>query len=185
MTSPSGDRGPHHHGPAEYRFCPRCGGRLERRKLKEAEPERLVCSQCAFVFYLDPKVVAGAVFTLDGGVVLLRRGVEPALGLWVFPGGYVDRGESVIEAAVRETREESNLEIRLGQLLNVYSYPGSPNVVVVYTAEVVGGELRAADECTEARAFPPSEIPWDSLAFRSTRDALRDYLALMAKVSQG
>lgn len=168
---------PHHqHGHIEFRFCPRCGGTLDKRQIKANEPRRLVCVNCSFIFYQDPKVVAGTLFTLDGGIVLLRRGVEPALGKWVFPGGYVDRGESVRDAAIRETKEESQLDVRLGALLNVYSYPRSPNVIVVYTAEVIGGELSAADECTEARIFTASDLPWEELAFESTRDALLDYV---------
>ncbi|MGE5218969.1 MAG: NUDIX domain-containing protein [Chloroflexota bacterium] len=140
------------------------------------EPKRLVCQACAFIFYQDPKVVAGTVFALDGGIVLLKRGVEPALGKWVFPGGYVDRGESVRDAAVRETKEESQLDVKLGPLLDVYSYSRSPNVIVVYTAEVIGGVLMAADESVDARIFAPKELPWEELAFDSTREALNDYI---------
>ena len=171
----------HQHGHVEYRFCPRCGGALDRRVVKTNEPKRLVCQACSFIFYQDPKVVAGTVFMLDGGIVLLKRGVEPALGKWVFPGGYVDRGESVRDAAVRETKEESQLDVRLNTLLNVYSYPRSPNVIVVYTAEVIGGELAAADESVEARAFLLDELPWQDLAFDSTRDALKDYIKSYVK----
>lgn len=175
------DKEGHTHGPVEYRFCPRCGGYLELRKVKVIEPERLVCQRCFFIFYLDPKVVAGTIFVIDGRVVLLRRGVEPANGKWVFPGGYVDRGESVRDAAIRETKEESNLSVSLASLLNVYSYPHSPNVIVVYTAEVIGGELEAGDECVEAQTFAVSEIPWEELAFQSTTDALKDYLTLIRR----
>jgi 8-oxo-dGTP diphosphatase len=168
----------HAHGHVEYRFCPRCGGGLERRVVKASEPKRLVCQACSFIFYQDPKVVAGTVFTLNGGIVLLKRGVEPSMGKWVFPGGYVDRGESVQDAAIRETKEESQLDVKLGALLNVYSYPRSPNVIVVYTADIVGGELAAGDESVEAEAFDPAKIPWGELAFDSTRDALQDYIKL-------
>ena len=176
----AGEKG-HVHGHVEYRFCPRCGGHLEKRRVKAIEPERLVCQGCSFIFYLDPKVVAGTIFTIEQRVVLLRRGVEPAMGKWVFPGGYVDRGESVREAAIRETQEESNVRVRLCSLLDVYSYPRSPNVIVVYGAEVVGGELRAGDESVEAQTFSVAEIPWAELGFQSTQDALRDYLRLYLK----
>ncbi len=168
----------HAHGHVEFRFCPRCGGGLEKKSIKPNEPRRLVCQSCGFIFYQDPKVVAGTIFTLEGGIVLLKRGVEPALGKWVFPGGYVDRGESVREAAVRETKEESQLEVKLGPLLNVYTYPRSPNVIIVYTAEVISGKLAAADESLEAGIFASNEIPWDDLAFESTKDALKDYIKL-------
>ena len=172
---------PHHHGPIEYRFCPRCGGGLDQRVVKANEPKRLVCRACAFIFYQDPKVVAGTVFTLEGGIVLLKRGVEPALGKWVFPSGYVDRGESVQDAAIRETKEESQLDVRLNSLLNVYSYPRAPNVIVVYTADVIGGELAAADESIEARIFSPHQVPWHDLAFDSTKDALNEYIKVHLK----
>jgi ADP-ribose pyrophosphatase YjhB (NUDIX family) len=162
----------------EFRYCPRCGGGLDKRIVKANEPKRLVCQVCSFIFYQDPKVVAGTIFTLEGGIVLLKRGVEPALGKWVFPGGYVDRGEAVPDAAIRETKEESNLDVALGPLLNLYSYPRSPNVIVVYRAEVIGGSLAAADESVDAQIFKPLEIPWEELAFDSTKDAIQDFLRL-------
>jgi len=175
----------HTHEPIEYRFCPRCGGDLEKRIVKPTEPKRLVCLNCSFIFYQDPKVVAGTIVTLGGRIVLLKRGVEPAMGKWVFPGGYVDRGESVHEAAIRETKEESQMDVKLGPLLNVYSYPRSPNIIVVYAAEAVGGELAAGDESVEAKVFAPEEIPWNDLAFDSTKDALKDYIKLYLKQKMG
>jgi 8-oxo-dGTP diphosphatase len=160
----------------EYRFCPRCAGTLSLRFLKETEPARLVCEACAFVFYLDPKVAACTICMVDGGIVLLKRTIEPRIGTWVFPGGFVDRGEAVSAAAIRETLEECHLRVSLTGILDVYSFPGSEVAVVVYAAEVVGGTLSAGDECDEARAFPPEQIPWGELAFESTRAALRDYV---------
>jgi ADP-ribose pyrophosphatase YjhB (NUDIX family) len=162
--------------PDEYRFCPRCGAALESRLLKEREPSRLVCTACEHVVYLDPKVAACTITLLEGGIVLLKRTIEPQVGKWVFPGGFVDRGESVAAAAMRETLEEVSLRVTLTGILDVYSFPGSPVIVIVYAADVVGGDLRAADECDDARIFPPEEIPWDDLAFESTRAALKDYI---------
>jgi ADP-ribose pyrophosphatase YjhB (NUDIX family) len=163
---------------APHRFCPSCGGALESRLLKTGEPLRLVCTQCGSVLYLDPKVAVGTIIaTADARIVLVRRAIEPGYGLWVFPGGYVDRGEQVTVAALREAREEAGLDIRLDGLVNVYSYPGVPLVIVVYSASILGGELRTDDEGLEARLFEPADIPWNALAFRSTHDALEDYLA--------
>jgi 8-oxo-dGTP diphosphatase len=161
----------------QYRFCPACGGGLEQRSLKAGDPDRLVCSACGFVFYLDPKVAVGTIIaTPDSRLVLVRRAIEPGYGLWVFPGGYVDRGEELTAAAMREAREESGLEIRLEGLVNIYSYSGSSPIIVVYAASIIGGELCNDDECLEARLFEPDKIPWNELAFRSTNEALRDYL---------
>jgi 8-oxo-dGTP diphosphatase len=160
----------------EYKFCPRCGGALDLKRLKVKEPERLVCAACQFVFFLDPKLAACSIFSVEGRIVLGRRAIEPALGRWVFPGGFVDRGETVEQAAIREAREEMNVEVKLVDLLNVYSYAERPVVIIVYAAEIVGGDLSAADECLEVRGFAPEEIPWTELAFTSTRDALREYV---------
>jgi len=155
-----------------------CGGVLEARLLKPTEPARLVCAQCGFVFYLDPKVAVGTIIRDERNhVVLVRRAIEPGYGRWVFPGGYVDRGEEVRVAAVREAREEAGLDIRLEELINVYSYPGRAPVIIVYAATVVGGCLACDDEGLEARFFAPADIPWDELAFRSTHEALREFLA--------
>ena len=161
-----------------YRFCVACGGSLELRTLKDSEPQRLVCTACSFVFYLDPKVAVGTIIRAgDSRLVLVRRAIEPGYGLWVFPGGYVDRGEELTSAAIREAREECGLDVQLDGLINIYSYAGRPMVIVVYAASVLGGELCSDDECLEAKLFTPDEIPWESLAFRSTHEALRDYLA--------
>jgi ADP-ribose pyrophosphatase YjhB (NUDIX family) len=159
-----------------FRFCPRCAGALEERNLKNGEPSRLVCAGCGFVFYLDPKVAACTISMMDGGIVLLRRSIEPQAGKWVFPGGFVDRGEPVHMAAMRETVEEVGLKVALTGILDVYSFPDSPVVVIVYAAEVLAGTPEACDECDEVRVFPPEQIPWDDLAFPSTRAALRDYV---------
>ena len=160
-----------------YSFCPLCGADLELRTLKTTEPDRLVCIRCGFVFYLDPKVAVGTIIVDDGGrVVLVRRAIEPGYGKWVFPGGYVDRGEDVKSAAVREAREEAGLDISLGRLINVYSYPGRAPVIIVYAATITGGCLACDDEGLEARFFAPDEIPWDELAFRSTQEALEEFL---------
>ncbi len=165
-----------HAAPGDYRFCPRCAGALVARRLKAGEPERPTCGGCGFVLYLDPKVAAGTIFMLDGGIVLLRRAIEPGRGLWVFPGGYVDRGETAPAAALRETFEECGLRVSLTGILDVYSSPGRDVVVIVYAAHPESGTLQAGDECSEARAFAPEALPWDELAFDSTRAALRDYV---------
>ena len=162
-----------------YRFCPVCAAPLEPRVLKPTEPKRLVCTNtaCGFVFYLDPKIAVGTVITMpDERIVLVRRAIEPGYGKWVFPGGYVDRGEEITLAALREAREESGLDVRIDRLINIYSYAGRAPIVVVYAATWIAGELTVDDEGLEARAFEASAIPWDELAFRSTREALTDYL---------
>jgi 8-oxo-dGTP diphosphatase len=161
-----------------YKFCPQCGGRLEKRIIQPKEPPRLVCRDCRFVFYLDPKLAAIAIIPWEDGLVLARRAIEPGYGLWVAPGGFVDVGERVEDAVVREVREEVFLDVRINRLLNIYSYPGRTTVIVAYVAEVIAGRPGGGDETLEARIFRPDEIPWEEIAFTSTRDALRDYLSI-------
>ena len=159
-----------------YKFCPQCGGSLEKRLIKVGEPLRLVCTRCGFVFYLDPKLAAIALVPLEGGVVMVRRSIDPGYGLWVAPGGFVDVGERVEETVARETLEETFLVVRPVRLINVYSYSDSPTVVVAYLTEYVAGELGPGDETLEARVFALGEIPWEQIAFRSTKQALEAYL---------
>jgi ADP-ribose pyrophosphatase YjhB (NUDIX family) len=162
-----------------FRFCPVCGSPFEARVLRAGEPARLVCtrSTCGFVYYLDPKVAVGTIITRgDGHIVLVRRAIEPGYGKWVFPGGYVDRGEEVTLAAIREAREEAGLDVRIERLIGIYSYAGRTPIIIVYAATALGGALAVDDEGLEARWVAPHAIPWDELAFLSTREALRDYL---------
>lgn len=167
-------------GPETYRFCPQCGGELEERLIKAGEPKRLVCTRCGFIFYIDPKLAVLALVPYQGGLVMVRRAIEPGYGLWVVPGGFVDIGEKVEEAVVRETLEETHLTIRVVRLLNVHSYRHSRTVVLSYITEYLSGELSAGDEEMEARVFAPAEIPWEEIAFSSTRDALKEYLQIFA-----
>jgi ADP-ribose pyrophosphatase YjhB (NUDIX family) len=165
---------------SEYNFCPRCAGRFEERVVKEGDPERLVCGNCGFVFYLGPKLVAGALFEADGGVLLVQRDIEPGYGKWTFPGGFVERGETAEAAAEREVLEETGLEVRVSGIVGLYSYEGQVPAIAVFAARVTGGEPRPLDETMAVRGYARDSIPWSDLAFPSSADALGDYLSLTA-----
>jgi len=160
----------------DWRFCPRCGGPLVPSIFKDGEDPRPACPACGYVLYLDPRVAACTITSLDGGLVLARRGIDPEMGKWTLPGGFVDRGETLVDAAVRETLEEIKVRVSVTGILDVYSFAGQDTVVVVYAADVLSGRPEAGDETTEVRVFAPEAIPWEELAFDSTRAALRDYL---------
>ena len=166
--------------PSTIRFCPLCGSDLVRVPLPPDQKEEAVCSTCGFVFYLNPKVVAGTIPAEDGRILLVRRNINPSKGKWTFPGGFVDWGETVAGAALRETLEETGLRVDLDGLVGVYSYPDAPVVIVVYRARVAGGALQLNHEIQEFAWLSPGEIPWDDLAFPSTRHALRDFLSRRA-----
>ena len=147
------------HG-AEHGYCPVCGAHLEA----EAGPGgRPACPSCGFVRYDNPKVATGVVAPRDGQILLVRRNHEPMLGRWSFPSGFVDAGEVVPEAAAREVREETGVEVHVGALLGVYSRAGDPVVFIAYAGEVVSGEAAPGDEAFEVGYFAPDALP--DLAF--------------------
>jgi ADP-ribose pyrophosphatase YjhB (NUDIX family) len=156
----------------EARFCPRCA-----QPADIAYPRSISCPSCGYGAYYNPKPVAAAIpVTADDRIVLLRRAFDPGKDLWTFPGGFVDLGESVPEAAHREVREELDIEIALGPLVGVYSRTDHPIVLVVYGATTTQ-QPRTTEEASEVGAFDVATLPWDELAFWSTRDALNDFLA--------
>jgi ADP-ribose pyrophosphatase YjhB (NUDIX family) len=160
----------------EYRFCPLCGGRLEDRVIKEGDPERLVCGECGFVFYLGPKLVVGAIIERDGGILLIKRAIEPGYGKWTFPGGFVERGEAAEAAAEREALEEAGVEIEVTGIVGLYTYEGQIPAIAVFAARITSGEPTPLDETLEVKSFALDGLPWGELAFPSTEQALKDYL---------
>ena len=166
------------------RFCPRCGAapRIDFPRSLRCELQLAIrplprTPHCGYAAFYNPKPVAGAIpREPDGRIWLLRRGFDPSAGLWTFPGGFVDLGESVEEAARREAHEELEIEVAITGLVGVYSRPQDRVVLVVYDATLTG-EPRVTPEATEVRAFAPDDLPWDELAFWSTEQALRDLLA--------
>ena len=161
-----------------YKFCPLCRGDFIKKQLIQNEPERLVCKACEFIFYLDPKLVACTIAETSKGIVLQRRNKEPKKGHWVLPGGFVDRGETLEEAAKREFFEETGLHSKINCLLGTYSYPGEANIIIVYKSDITGGTIRACHESMSIDEFKKNEIPWDQLAFDTTKKALKKYIDL-------
>ena len=169
-----------HQFPQNVRFCALCGGAMRMRTVMPDYKRFKVCDRCGFVHFAGPKLVAGCLVIESGRVLLLRRGIEPQIGKWTFPGGYVDVGESPAAAALRETREEVGMRVELGRVLGVYADPANPiAAVVVYLAKPGIEEASVTDEATEVRYFAPSDIPWHEIAFITTHDALRDWLAVL------
>ena len=128
---------------------------------------RPVCPQCGRVVYYDPKVAATAVVERARLVLMLRRAVQTGYGLWSLPGGYVDRGEVVEEAAAREVREETGLQVQISELVGLFSEEGHPVVVAAYAAIETGGKLEAGPEALELGFYPIDSLP--TLAFPRDR----------------
>lgn len=164
--------------PPLPRFCLLCGSSLVQRFLPNEGHERLVCTACARVHYQNPIVVAGVVLERAGETLLLRREFPPRAGTWIIPGGFVELGETVAQAALRETLDETGVSARLGPILGVYDRPGPGMVLVVYRATILAGEPFAGHEATEVAWFSPDRLPWAALAFDTTEQALQDWVRL-------
>jgi len=155
--------------PDTPKFCAWCGGEL---LMHERHPS---CAACGRVSYRDPKLAAAAIIPYNGGIVLLRRGIQPAYGEWSFPSGYVDRGEPVEAAIEREVLEECGLRVSARWLVGLYSQPGKPVVLSVWHAEVEGGDLRAQAETLDVSCFEVDNMP--ALAFEHDTRIIDDWLA--------
>jgi ADP-ribose pyrophosphatase YjhB (NUDIX family) len=163
---------------ATLKFCTRCGGVLRFGPIEGEDRPRHGCEACGYIAYVNPRLVVTTIpVTGDGQVVLLRRGIEPGKGWWAQPGGFLEVDETVTEAAVRETREETGLIVQPGEILGFYARLEAAVVVVALEARVVSGEPRLNPEALEIRTFAPEDIPWQGIAFKTTMWALRDWLA--------
>jgi ADP-ribose pyrophosphatase YjhB (NUDIX family) len=160
---------------SEPRYCQHCGTALTVRLLENEGRQRLACSQCGFIHYLNPRVVTNVLPERAGRVLLLRRAIEPSYGKWTFPGGYLELGESAEEGAEREAMEEVGLTVKAGPLLGVYTRLAQAVVVVVFRGLKVRGSPVAGPEVLETAWLRPAQIPWPDLAFETTAAALRDW----------
>ncbi len=166
--------------PRTPQYCNQCGAPVKKLLPSNGGPP-FVCSSCGQKIYLDPKVAAAAVVRWDDGrVILLKRAQrDRAHGLWILPGGHVDRGEVAEEAALREVAEETGLQVELDRLLGVYTYPDNPVVLIVYLAHPTGGQLLPGQEALDIDLFEPANIPWDELGYQSTGQAIKDMIGLL------
>ncbi len=161
------------------RFCSRCGAGLQFLVPPGENRERLACGACGQIAYVNPRLVVTTLpLTEAGELVLIRRGIEPGRGWWAQPGGFLEVDETVGEAAVRETLEETGLVVRPGELVGLYSRLEAAVVTLAFEARVVGGRPRPCAEALEVVAYPPTAIPWPEIAFKTSFWAIRDWLRL-------
>ncbi len=160
-------------------YCAACGSPTEERLVEGSI--RPVCTACGQVVYLDPKLAVAVLIARDGRILLGKRGPgarEP--GKWSFPAGFVERGERVERAAAREAREETGLDVVVGDLVGLYSSDGETVVLAVYEATSAVGEPRAGDDLTEVGWFATSELP--ELAFPRDRRIMDAWLSARSTV---
>jgi len=152
--------------------------RFERRVPEGDDRSRLVCRDCGFVAYENPKIVVGSVAAWDDRILLCRRAIEPRRGFWTLPAGYLELHETAAAGARREAWEEARARVEIDQLLAVYSIPRISQVQLIYRGRLASAEIAAGPETLELDLFAWDAIPWDLLAFPSVHWALRDYHAV-------
>lgn len=140
----------------------------------ESQP-RLVCTECGFVYYENPKIVVGSVCEWSGRILLCRRSIEPRSGFWTIPAGFLELNETTEAGARREAWEEARARIEIDAILAVYNIPHISQVQLMYRARLLSPEVEAADETSEVRLMEWENIPWGELAFPSVEWALKHF----------
>ena len=157
-------------------FCSQCGARLTVRVPPGDHLPRYVCDACGVIHYQNPRLVVGCVPEHDGRILLCRRAIEPRRGFWTVPAGFMENGETLQQAAARESREEALVEVEIGSLLSVVHVLHAQQVHVFFRATMPKGEHQAGPESLETALVRPDDIPWTELAFPSTEFSLRRFL---------
>ena len=133
------------------------------------------CVICGQVMYLDPKLVVAAIIADDNGIILVKRAIEPGVGKWSFPSGYVNRGETLESAMSREVMEECGIKVSVGWVSGLYSTEGNPIVLAVFNVDWISGKLKVNDsEITDVRVFPINQLP--DLAFEHDKNIIQDWV---------
>ena len=138
---------------------------------------RYVCDGCHRIYYQSPKLVAGCIAEWSDQILLCRRAIEPGFGMWTLPAGFIETGETAAKGAAREMLEEAGSKIELGALYAVFNIPAFNQSHVMFRARLLDLDYKAGPETTDIRLFGESEIPWDKLAFTTTRETLKYYFA--------
>ncbi len=157
-------------------FCSNCGSpQLVRRTPEGDTHARVVCGKCHTIHYENPKIVTGCLPVWKDKVLLCRRAIEPAYGLWNIPSGYLENGESVIDGALREVREEAAARVTVDYLITLYNIERINQVYLQFVGGLVNGEFGIGIESLECALFSEAEIPWEEIAFTSSAFTLRKY----------
>jgi ADP-ribose pyrophosphatase YjhB (NUDIX family) len=153
-----------------------------RREIPEGDThERDVCASCGFIHYVNPKIVTGSVVRFEDRILLCRRAIEPRVGFWTLPAGFMEVGETAEQAAMREAREEANAAIVIDRLLAVYTIPRIAQVQIMYLAHLDEAVFSPGIESLEVKLAGWNEIPWNELAFPSVRWALEQCRSIAGK----
>lgn len=157
-------------------YCSHCGFSQLQWMIPQGDHlQRLVCEQCKTIHYQNPRIIAGCLPVWQDKILLCKRAIEPRYGLWTVPAGFMENGESIEEAAIRETWEEANAEVDLKSLYMMYSIMRVDQLYVLFRAELKNLNFHAGEESLEVKLFNRQEIPWKDLAFQIVEKTLKNY----------
>lgn len=159
------------------KFCSQCGSSVYIAIPEGDNRPRHICSNCETIHYDNPRIIAGCLPVYEDKVLLCRRAIEPRLGYWTLPAGFMENGESTEQAALRETFEEAVTRVDIQRLYTVTSILHVNQVQLFYLANMPTPEFDVSSESLEVELFSEDEIPWDELAFQTIRNALEFYFA--------
>ena len=160
------------------KFCSECGAPVELRLPPDDNRERHVCTVCTTIHYQNPKMIVGSIPEWeDGRILLCRRAIEPRHGLWTLPAGFMENGETTPEAAARETLEEANAQVQIGELYSMYNIAYINQVYLLFRARLLNLDFSPGVESLEVALFHERDIPWDNMAFRAVTLTLKAYFA--------
>jgi len=154
-------------------FCSNCGHAVVFKQPEGDSRLRFVCESCHTIHYQNPKIVCGCLPVWEGKVLLCKRAIQPRQGYWTLPAGFMENGETTPEAAARETLEEAQAQVSLGELYAVFNIRHISQVYMMFRAELIDGTFGVGEESLEVRLFAEEDIPWDQLAFPSITRTLR------------
>ncbi len=157
-------------------YCSACGASITKQIIPGDDVPRYFCGACETVHYQNPNVVVGCIPIHKDQILLCKRAIEPRLGFWTIPGGFMENGETTEEGAMREANEEANTNLEIIDLITVYSIKHIDQVHICYTAKLLDLDYSPGIESLEVKLFHPSEIPWKEIAFTSTSFALKAYI---------
>ena len=158
------------------KYCSQCGHTITMKIPEGDDRERHCCDNCGYIHYFNPRVIVTCLPRWENKIMLCRRGIEPRLGFWTIPGGFMELDETTEQGAVRETWEETKAKVNIDRLFGVYNMPQINQVYFVYLASLTEPKFELTPESTEIRFFEASEIPWDDIAFRVIEKSLRQYV---------
>ena len=158
------------------KFCCTCGSAVVHRIPSGDSLERAVCESCGHIQYVNPKIVVGCLPVYGERILMCKRAIEPRLGLWTLPAGFMEMGESAAEGAAREALEEANAKVQIEDLYTVYSIPHISQVYMMFLARLVDPDVSPGVESLEVKLVTEAEIPWDQLAFAMVKRTLKHFL---------